>query len=297
MKKAIILFIVLTSQLSFNQEIILKGNVVDESGFAFAGAQVVNIDSSEKVITDFDGNYSIKGKIGDTLIFKAYEKVEECYTMAKRLVFNDENINVKLFDIEFLSSQYCDSKTKELLVFIGKMSYMKDVFDNGPCADFRNSHGIGKYEIVEEVYGDFSSENNFIKFETSEHAYIDSFIYNKHKYAMLFVRKYCDDKYYLMFHRDIFRTKNNKWAIKYYDPKRSWYFNGMDSIKNKVREIQFKNKANVKVKKAELDSAKKYLKVPYYKQKWKKFIPTKGFYVEDYFQLWKSSQKEWKYDN
>ena len=209
----------------------------------------------------------------------------------------DENINVKLFDIEFLNSQYCESKPQEFLVFIGKMSYLNDVFDNSPCADFRNSHGVGKYEIVKEVYGDFSSENSFIKFEISEHAHIDSFIYNKHKYAMLFVRKYCGDKYYLMFHRDIFRTKDNKWAIKYYDPKRSWYFEGMDSIESKVRELTFKKKASFKVNKSELDSAQKYYVSPYYKLKGKKFIPTAGLYVEDYFNLWKSNQKQWNYDN
>ncbi|MBP92874.1 MAG: hypothetical protein CMC55_02020 [Flavobacteriaceae bacterium] len=294
MKKLLILIFVLVSQISFAQEIIVKGNVVDDYEIPFAGSQVINIRTDEKVITDFDGNYQIIGKIGDTLIFKAYEKVEECFTISKRLVFSKESIEVKLRELKYINLKDCDIEPKELLVFVGKMNYMHSVFDNSPCADNFNDHGIGEYEIVEPIYGDFSIENNSIKFNTSEHAYIDSFISNKHKYALLFIRKYCDDKYYLVFHRDIFRTKNNKWAIKYYNPKRSWYFNGMDSIENKISDIKFKN-ASVRAK--NVDSAKKYLKAPYYKQRGRKFIPLKGFYVDDYFKLWKSSQKEWTYDN
>ena len=272
MKKLLILIFVLVSQISFAQEIIVKGKVVDDYEIPFAGSQVINIRTDEKVITDFDGNYQIIGKIGDTLIFKAYEKVEECFTISKRLVFSKESIEVKLADVE----EEDIPLTEEQL----------ELQEADPT--------IGEYEIVEPIYGDFSIENNSIKFNTSEHAYIDSFISNKHKYALLFIRKYCDDKYYLVFHRDIFRTKNNKWAIKYYNPKRSWYFNGMDSIENKISDIKFKN-ASVRAK--NVDSAKKYLKAPYYKQRGRKFIPLKGFYVDDYFKLWKSSQKEWTYDN
>lgn len=294
MKKVIFILVVLVCYVSSAQEFIVKGNVIDNYGYSFAASQVWNINTQERVTTDFDGNYEIKGKIGDTLLFKAYEKVEECFTIAKRLIYNEENINVKLWELKSLDSNNCDSKPKELLVFVGKMNFMNSIFDNSPCADNRNSHGIGEYEIVEQIYGDFSVESNSIKFETSEHANIDSFIYNKHKYALLFVEKYCDDKYYLIFHRDIYRTREDKWAIRYYDPKRSWYFNGMDSIENKVSDIKFKN-ASVRVK--NIDSAKKHLKPQYYKQRGRKFIPMKGFYVDDYFKLWKDAQKEWNYDN
>lgn len=294
MKKILILLSVLIYQISFTQEILVKGGIIDNYELPFPGSQVINLRTNEKVTTDFDGNYQIKAQIGDTLLFKAYEKVVECYTEARRLVYNKENIDVKLWEIKILDLRDCDAKPKELLVFVGKINYMESVFDNSPCADFRNDHGIGEYENIQPIYGDFSNEKKSIKFEASEHAYIDSFIINKHKYALLFIRKYCDDKYYLIFHRDIYRTKNNKWAIKYYNPKRPWYFNGMDSIESKISSIKFKN-ATVRAK--NIDSTKKYLKAPYYKQKGKKFIPLKGFYVEDYFKLWKSNQKEWKYDN
>ena len=67
-----VLFIV-SSWISFAQQISIKGSVVDETGFPVPGANVIEKGTNKGVITDFDGNFIINGvETGATLVSVSY---------------------------------------------------------------------------------------------------------------------------------------------------------------------------------------------------------------------------------
>ena len=90
-----------TNNFSFNKEIknqqpakkIIKGNVIDENGIPLIGVNVVEVGTTNGVVTDFDGNYQI------TLINKENAVLEFSfvgYKSVKISVNNQSVINVKL---------------------------------------------------------------------------------------------------------------------------------------------------------------------------------------------------------
>ncbi|RSC96124.1 SusC/RagA family TonB-linked outer membrane protein [Tenacibaculum singaporense] len=62
------LFLVLIVQISFAQEKTVSGTVSDETG-PLPGVTVLKKGTTQGTETDFDGNYSIKAKVGDILVF------------------------------------------------------------------------------------------------------------------------------------------------------------------------------------------------------------------------------------
>ncbi|WP_417785541.1 SusC/RagA family TonB-linked outer membrane protein [Tenacibaculum sp.] len=62
------LFLALIVQISFAQEKTISGTVSDESG-PLPGVTILKKGTSQGTETDFDGNYSIKAKTGDILVF------------------------------------------------------------------------------------------------------------------------------------------------------------------------------------------------------------------------------------
>lgn len=52
---------------AFAQQQMIKGQVVDDKGDTVIGATVMLKGTQEGAITDIDGNFSIKGKVGNTL--------------------------------------------------------------------------------------------------------------------------------------------------------------------------------------------------------------------------------------
>ena len=63
---AVILIVSLSAQA---QEYELQGNIKDDSGLPLPGANVVNLSTTTGAKSDFDGNYTILSKVGDTLEF------------------------------------------------------------------------------------------------------------------------------------------------------------------------------------------------------------------------------------
>ena len=53
---------------AFAQQGMITGQVVDEKGESIIGATVQVKGTSDGTITDFDGNFSLKGKVGNTLV-------------------------------------------------------------------------------------------------------------------------------------------------------------------------------------------------------------------------------------
>ena len=52
---------------AFAQQQMIKGQVVDDSGESIIGATIMVKGAKEGTLTDFDGNFSLKGKVGTTL--------------------------------------------------------------------------------------------------------------------------------------------------------------------------------------------------------------------------------------
>lgn len=78
-------------QLSFAQEKTISGNVSDDNGLPLLGATIVIEGTTTGVSTDFDGNYSIKTKVGDVLTFSYVG-----YTKQSKTVGASNTINVVL---------------------------------------------------------------------------------------------------------------------------------------------------------------------------------------------------------
>lgn len=68
-KGILMLLMALVVQLTIAQEKTLTGTVTDESGITIPGVNVIIKSSSVGTQTDFDGNYTIKAKVGDILNF------------------------------------------------------------------------------------------------------------------------------------------------------------------------------------------------------------------------------------
>ena len=301
MKKILILLSVLIYQISFTQEILVKGNVIDNYELPFPGSQVINLRTNKKAITNFDGNYSIIAKLGDTLKFKAFEKVEDCYTIAKRMVYATNIDEVKLFSLNYLSHNSCKTESKKILAFVGKFKSIKlddKLYNNekdlNECSENPKHHGFGRYDIISEIYGDFGNETNTIKFEISESIYSRNSIFNNHAYAILIIEKYCSNHYRLLKHRTVYKNLNNQWVIQ--NPNLYSFTKEFDSLGLQPKNYNRK-KGIIRVRKKDVEAIRDYFKPPFFIQKGNRFYPAKKYYAIDYFNWWKSSQKEWKYDN
>ena len=53
---------------SISQNLAVKGSVVDKNGEAIIGANILVKGTTNGSITDFDGNFSLKAKVGNTLV-------------------------------------------------------------------------------------------------------------------------------------------------------------------------------------------------------------------------------------
>ncbi len=101
MKNFKIVFLVIAIfciSITFGQEMTITGIVTDKSGY-LPGANVTIKGSKISTMSDFDGSYSIKGKIGDILVFSwiGCESVE-------RKIINSDKINIIIKEPQFV---YC----------------------------------------------------------------------------------------------------------------------------------------------------------------------------------------------
>ena len=93
--KRILVCILLTT--CFNlvaQEIIITGIIRDKSGY-LAGANVKIKGSKISTVSDFDGSYSIKAKIGDLLVFDFFR----CESVEKKII-SLEKLNIFLKEVD-----------------------------------------------------------------------------------------------------------------------------------------------------------------------------------------------------
>lgn len=91
-KKGILtLFLVFVVHLTFAQEKMISGTVTDQDGLPLPGVNIIVIGSSIGTQTDFDGNYSIQSKAGETLLFSYVGQKD-----SKKIVGSGTTINIQM---------------------------------------------------------------------------------------------------------------------------------------------------------------------------------------------------------
>lgn len=89
-KLKLVLLLVFLVQLSYGQEITVTGNVTDQSGLPLPGVSVIIKNTTNGTETDFDGNFSINTKVGQTLVFSFVGMLKQ------EIIANSSKINVKM---------------------------------------------------------------------------------------------------------------------------------------------------------------------------------------------------------
>ncbi|WP_373802965.1 carboxypeptidase-like regulatory domain-containing protein, partial [Bacteroides heparinolyticus] len=68
-KKILFLFFVLFAATAYSQDVTITGTVTDANKEPLTGVNVVVKGTTTGAITDIDGNFSVSGKRGSTLVF------------------------------------------------------------------------------------------------------------------------------------------------------------------------------------------------------------------------------------
>ncbi len=85
---------VLTTWVSFAQEIAISGNVLDETGLPIPGVNIVEKNTTNGTTTDFDGNFTINNvSIGSTIVFSYVG-----YVTQNVVLTNDSNLSIILVE-------------------------------------------------------------------------------------------------------------------------------------------------------------------------------------------------------
>mgnify|MGYP001954679608 CR=1 FL=1 len=93
MKKITFIFLMLMSSMSLMaQEKEISGTVTDESNGPLPGVSVVIQGTTTGQQTDFDGNYSIKAKVGDVLVYSFIGMATQTHTVTN----SDSTVNIVL---------------------------------------------------------------------------------------------------------------------------------------------------------------------------------------------------------
>ena len=121
------LFMVLSLGLAFAQNVTVRGTVTDNTGEPMIGVSVLEKGTTNGVVTDLDGNYSVQVKSGATLVFSyvGYITVEKKAVAGKMDLVMQE-----------------DSKSLEELVVVGygvqKKSSVTGAISSVKAADMEN---------------------------------------------------------------------------------------------------------------------------------------------------------------
>ncbi len=119
-------------QLSFAQEKTISGKVTDQNGLPLPGTTVLVKGTANGTSTDFDGNYSIKANIGETLAFSFIG-----YT-TKEIVVNDSstidvvlNEDASTLEEVIITGTASGRSIKELSFALGQVN--NELLDNVPA--------------------------------------------------------------------------------------------------------------------------------------------------------------------
>lgn len=120
MKKIIYISILFYSILSFGQVIVVSGNVTDaKTGEPLVGATVLINKTQNGITTDFDGKYSLKTTLNDTLVFSYAGMIMQ------KVKVDKPEINIELeegeeIEVVFGPAYYPKSKRLEATTTVSK---------------------------------------------------------------------------------------------------------------------------------------------------------------------------------
>lgn len=93
MKKILTIFLIAISAISFSQEKTITGTVTNPDGQPAIGVTVINLGTNVGAVTDFDGNYNIKGKSNDILVFSYIGTETQKITVSDQSTINVTLVN------------------------------------------------------------------------------------------------------------------------------------------------------------------------------------------------------------
>lgn len=259
----------------------------DFQGLPLPEIVIENLINKERTISDFYGFFKIKVKKGDSLKFK-YSK-SKCYPETYAVIKNLDSLKVNILTKEETAHQKCLNKQSRFFSFVGKRLNQKKNKNSSDCDSIIIPDFSAKFIIKEVVYGNSDKRN----IDLSEFKHYTGSYKSSKNYQLFFVKEYCESYYVnTRFPANVFKTKNNRWAIPYTPDRHK----RIDTSILKPKPIDFGN-LSFKSRRSSFEEVKKNLVFPYYYRKGRRFYPKMGYYVEDYFAYWKSQQKDWKYSN
>ena len=109
-KKILFLFFVVFAATAYSQDVAITGTVTDTNGEPLTGVNVVVKGTTTGAITDIDGNFSVSGKKGSTLVFSYIGM------LSQEVVYKGTTMRVVMKD---------DAKALEEVVVIGYQTVKK----------------------------------------------------------------------------------------------------------------------------------------------------------------------------
>ncbi len=97
--------------LTFAQEKTISGNITDQDGLPLPGVNILVQGTANGTQSDFDGNYTIKGNVGETLLFSYLGQKD-----ASRVIGGTNTINIQMEE---------DSQALEEVIVVGYSSFRK----------------------------------------------------------------------------------------------------------------------------------------------------------------------------
>ena len=213
MKRYILLFL-LTFQMVFSQEIVVKGRAFNSGKF---NNKVVYIVNNHRVKTDSLGNFEITAKLSDSLFFESEYHTTKKFLVVDLIKLKKINIKLELVPCEVWPSH--SGKPTKLYVFIGKKIKIWDSPSSYCNVGALTSRILSKYLVIKNIYGDFKKDTiqfttfpphsapitqNYIPFKTS---------FTDYDYCVFYVLEYKGELLQTRFvFDDVYMTKEGKWA-------------------------------------------------------------------------------------
>lgn len=112
----------LVTHLTFAQEKIISGTISDEMGMPMPEVNILVKNSSKGVLTDFDGNYSVKANTGDILVysFVGYKTIEKTIGESNTISF-EMDIDAQAIDEVIINALGVEVKRADKTAAISKV--------------------------------------------------------------------------------------------------------------------------------------------------------------------------------
>ncbi|WP_432671578.1 carboxypeptidase-like regulatory domain-containing protein [Flavobacterium sp. SM2513] len=162
MKQLIYISFFLFAILSFGQEVVVSGYVTDKkNGEPIAGAKVLVNKTQNGITTDFDGKYSLKTTLNDTLVF-GYPGMK-----IQKVKVDKQKINIELEEgeeikVEFGPPYYPKTKKLQVTTIVTKKEIEKA---NNPKYNFKKNAKNNVFVIFVSELTSYNLNKEDLEFE------------------------------------------------------------------------------------------------------------------------------------